>query len=161
MPTLRRYRPSDWESFLALDLETGLLDLTRASAAEREAFETRWPELLKSRSDWSDTGPTMNKSVLYVLEEEPDYAGHIWLAEQADFFTGTKSLFVTTVAIAAKFRGRGWGRLLMEHAVEEARRRGLRSIGLGVAADNVRARELYEKLGFTTRRLSMAKELPA
>ncbi len=79
-----------------------------------------------------------NESVLYVLEDGAgEYAGHLWLTEQVDFFTASKSLFVTTVAIAKKFRGRGWGRYLMRKAVKEARERGLTSVGLGVDADNI------------------------
>ena len=88
-----------------------------------------------------------------------EYAGHLWLTEQVDFFTETKSLFVTAVAIAPKFRGRGWGRYLMGKAEKEARERGLNSVRLGVDADNIQACKLYEKLGFRTTRLSMAKSM--
>ena len=64
-----------------------------------------------------------------------------------------------TVAIVAKYRSRGWGRLLMERAVEEARARKLGSVGLSVGAENVVARKLYEEMGFEATRLSMFKRL--
>ena len=129
-----------------------------ASSKQKAAFATRWPEFLKSTYKWSASGPTTNASALYVLEgDSGEYAGHLWLTEQVDFFTASKSLFVTTVAIAIKFQGRGWGRYLMEKAVKVARERGLTSVGLGVDADNIRACKLYEKLGFKTTRLAMMK----
>jgi ribosomal protein S18 acetylase RimI-like enzyme len=158
MPRMRSYRNDDWDAFLALDLETGLASLRRPTAEERDAFRARWPELLRTRFGWSDTGPTTNDSTFFVLEDdEGGYAGHLWLSEQEDFFTGETALMVTTVAIASSCRGRGWGRLLMDRAVDEARRRGLSAIRLGVDADNEAARKLYEGMGFTTTRLTMER----
>lgn len=158
VPSIRPYRPEDWDSFLALDLETGLQTLRYVPPEQREAFKQRWPTVLKTRFGWSDTGPTAHKSVLYVLEDDSGaYAGHLWLSEQEDLYTGFTRLWITTVAIVAKYRSRGWGRLLMERALEEARARGLHSVGLDVDADNVVARKLYEEMGFTTVRLNMVK----
>ena len=47
------------------------------------------------------------------------------------------------------YRGRGWGRGLLEHAVRWARTRGhLAWIDLGVFSENTRALELYQRFGF-------------
>ncbi len=160
MATLRRYRESDWESFVALDIETGLATLRFAPDEDRQRFRERWPAVLKSRYVWTDEGPTANKAVLYVLEDDEGlYAGHLWLTEQEDLRTGIPRLWVNTMAIAKQYRSRGWGRLLVEKAEEVARERGLRSIGLGVDADNVVARKLYEEMGFETVRLRMLRSL--
>jgi ribosomal protein S18 acetylase RimI-like enzyme len=160
MPRLRNYRPADWDSFLALDLETGLATLRQAPPEEKDAFRSRWPETLKTSWGWSDLGPTRDKSLLLVLEDDAEpYAGHLWLREEVDELTGATRLSVLTMAIVARYRSRGWGRLLMERAVEEARTRKLGSVGLSVAADNVVARKLYEEMGFEATRLSMFKRL--
>lgn len=160
MPKLRPYRETDWEEFLALDLETGDATLRYASEADRARFRERWPRVLRERYGWSATGPTVDKAVLYVLEDdEGGYAGHLWLSEQDDVRTGTPRLWVTTMAIVRKHRSRGWGRLLVEKAEAVARARGLGSIGLGVDADNVVARKLYEEMGFETVRLRMVRTL--
>lgn len=161
MPRLRNYRPADWDSFLALDLETGLATLRLSPQAEKDAFRARWAETLKTSWGWTDAGPTKDNSLLLVLEDDGEpYAGHLWLREEVDALSGTTRLWVLTVAIVAKYRSRGWGRLLMERAVEEARARKLASVGLSVAADNVVARKLYEEMGFEATRLSMFKHLP-
>jgi ribosomal protein S18 acetylase RimI-like enzyme len=162
VPSIRRYRADDWDAFLNLDLETGLQTLRYAPGEDREAFGARWPAVLRSRFGWTDdAGPTADHSALFVLEDdEGGYAGHLWLSEQEDRHTGAMRLWVTTVAIVARHRSRGWGRLLMARAVEEARARGFRSVGLEVDADNVVARKLYEEMGFVTTRLSMIKTEP-
>ena len=158
MPTLRRYRASDWDAFLALDLDTGNATLRYATEAERETFRGRWDEVLRQRYGWSDDGPTVDKAALWVLDDEGVYAGHIWLSEQTDVLTGTPRMWITTMAIAPAYRSRGWARMLMEHAEREADARGLAGIGLSVDADNVVARKLYEELGFQTVRLRMLRD---
>jgi ribosomal protein S18 acetylase RimI-like enzyme len=157
--TVRPYRAEDWAAFLALDLETGLVNLRTASAETQQAFRHRWPVLLRDRLGFGETGPTQNAAALFVLDEGGDYAGHLWVTEQEDFFTGARALFVTTVAVVERFRGRGFGQLLMAHAEHVARDRGLRSVSLGVAADNGGAIALYEKLGYATTRRAMVKHL--
>lgn len=158
MPALRRYRETDWEDFLALDLETGTKTLRYAPEADREAFRARWPEVLRSRYGWGPEGPVIDRAAIWVLEDDQGaYAGHIWLSEQVDLMTGVPRLWITTMAIAAPYRSRGWARLLMDRAEHEAAARGLGSIGLAVDADNVVARKLYEELGFETVRLRMVK----
>jgi ribosomal protein S18 acetylase RimI-like enzyme len=160
MPTLRPYRETDWDDFLALDRETGEATLRYASAEARARFHARWPAVLRERYGWTAAGPAADKAALFVLEDdEGGYAGHLWLTEQDDLRTGLPRLWVTTMAIVRKHRSRGWGRLLVEKAEEVARARGLDSIGLGVDADNVVARKLYEEMGFETVRLRMIRNL--
>jgi ribosomal protein S18 acetylase RimI-like enzyme len=158
MPRVRHYQASDWDSFLALDLETGMTTLRSAPQREKDAFTARWPETLKSAYGWTDAGPTAHASALFVLEDDDgSYAGHLWLTEEEDAFSGARRLWVLTVAIVAKYRSRGWGRLLMARAIEEAKSRKLGGVGLSVAADNVVARKLYEEMGFESTRLNMIK----
>jgi ribosomal protein S18 acetylase RimI-like enzyme len=160
MPRIRNYRPDDWDSFLALDLETGLGTLRLSPKEEKDAFVARWPEALKKEWVWSDAGPTKDQSALLVLEDDDGtYAGHLWLCEEGDAFSGLRRMWVLTVAIVAKYRSRGWGRLLMERAVGEARTRNIAAVGLSVAADNTVARKLYEEMGFEATRLHMIKRV--
>ena len=160
MPRLRTYRPADWDSFLALDLETRLATLRQSPQDEKDAFRARWAETVKSSWGWTDAGPTKDKSLLLVLEDDGEpYAGHLWLREEVDPLTGANRLWILTMAIVSKYRSRGWGRMLMERAVEEARARKLGSVGLSVAADNVVARKLYEEMGFEAMQLSMFRRV--
>ncbi|MBI5518026.1 MAG: GNAT family N-acetyltransferase [Deltaproteobacteria bacterium] len=161
MPRIRPYRASDWDAFVTLDVETGLHTLRYATEKERQAFQARWPEELKARFGWGPEGPTLDEARLHVLEDDDgDYAGHLWVSFRDDPLTGLPRLWVNTMAIVPKHRSRGWGRLLVDHAEDEARHRGACSLGLAVDADNVVARKLYEEMGFQTVRLRMIKPLP-
>lgn len=156
MLTLRPYRPEDWEHFIALDLETGVAALKDSPSTARDEFRARWPALLKSRYAWTEAGPTSDASCLLVCESDAcEYAGHLWLTEQTDFFTAERVLGITTIAVTFSQRKLGIGKMLMQAAVDEARRRGISRVVLGVDASNAPAISLYETLGFQTKRLAM------
>jgi ribosomal-protein-alanine N-acetyltransferase len=56
--------------------------------------------------------------------------------------------YVAEIAVAPAHRGRGHGRALLAHAFAELRSRGVTEVEIEVAADNDRARSLYETMGF-------------
>jgi ribosomal protein S18 acetylase RimI-like enzyme len=158
MPNLRPYRAIDWDSFLALDLETGLASIP--AAADKLQFAARWPTFLKTTYGWGADGPSIGRHTVWLLDaDNGSYAGHLWFTEQPDFFTGRTKGFITTIAVVAAHRGLGFGELLMKHAINEARSRGYAQVVLGVDAANVGAIGLYEKLEFHTTRLSMEKSI--
>ncbi|MEZ4406483.1 MAG: GNAT family N-acetyltransferase [Polyangiales bacterium] len=160
MPSVRRYHERDWDAFVELDVEVGLQTLRHAPEEEREIFRKRWPTRLKERWSWGPEGPVAEASALFVVEDDDGaYGGHLWLTESEDVRTGVARLWVNSVAVVQRCRSRGFGRLLMERAEEEARARGITSIGLRVDADNVVARKLYEEMGYQTVRLRMIKQL--
>lgn len=67
--------------------------------------------------------------------------------------------WVFEIEIEAAFRGRGYGRAAMGLAEEEARARGMTSLGLNVHGQNTVARSLYESLGYETMALQMKKSV--
>lgn len=56
--------------------------------------------------------------------------------------------YVAELAVAPAHRGRGHGRALLSTCLAELRARGVERAEIEVAADNDRARSLYETLGF-------------
>jgi ribosomal protein S18 acetylase RimI-like enzyme len=52
------------------------------------------------------------------------------------------------VAVDEEFRGEGIGSLILNDAIRKADREGCQRVVLDVALDNVRAKQLYEKIGF-------------
>jgi ribosomal-protein-alanine N-acetyltransferase len=56
--------------------------------------------------------------------------------------------YVSELVVAPEHRGRGHGRDLLSRCLAELRARGVDRAELEVAADNERARSLYESLGF-------------
>jgi GNAT superfamily N-acetyltransferase len=56
--------------------------------------------------------------------------------------------YVDDVFVLEQYRGQGIGTKLMREAVNYARESGCVRIELGTRRDNIRARQLYERLGF-------------
>jgi ribosomal protein S18 acetylase RimI-like enzyme len=81
--------------------------------------------------------------------------GWLWLAVPGP--DDPRMAWVFDVEIEAAFRGRGYGRTAMRRAEDEARRRGMTSLGLNVHGQNTVARALYEGLGYEVTALQMKK----
>jgi ribosomal protein S18 acetylase RimI-like enzyme len=55
---------------------------------------------------------------------------------------------ITSLHVLPQWRGRGYGRVLVDHVLAEFRRRGFTEVTLWVLDENVNARRFYEKYGF-------------
>ena len=63
--------------------------------------------------------------------------------------TGTKPVELVRLYIEEEIIGKGYGSVLMNSCLEEAKKNGHRTIWLGVWEKNLRAIRFYEKWGFT------------
>lgn len=55
---------------------------------------------------------------------------------------------IESVVVASKQRGHGYGKVLIEHIIDESKRLGVRSIHLTSNPKRIAANNLYQKLGF-------------
>ena len=124
--------------------------LTDTPIVTREG-QKRWFEGLTGRSDYkvwgvlADNRPVGVCGIKQIQDREGVYFGYI----------GEKDCW-----------GRGIGRRMMELMEEQARKAGLERLKLTVIHENVRARRLYEKMGYTVdgsdvRYCQMSKRLQA
>lgn len=60
---------------------------------------------------------------------------------------------IAIVLIDRRYQGRGYGRFMLEYAVDTLRKLGARKLKIGVNRENPAARHLYESLGFTAVRV--------
>jgi ribosomal protein S18 acetylase RimI-like enzyme len=67
--------------------------------------------------------------------------------------------WVYNIEVDPAFRGRGFGRAAMILAEQEARSRGMTSLGLNVHGQNMVARSLYDSLGYDVTAMQMKKPL--
>ena len=83
-------------------------------------------------------------------------AGWLWLAVPGP---GADPLmaWVCGIEVEEAFRGHGHGRAAMLLAEDEARSRGMTSLGLNVHGQNMTARSLYESLGYQVTAQQMKK----
>lgn len=135
MPTARitRLTESDWEQFAHLRLRA-LADALGTSdeqyLAESTMTPAHWRERLRNHAQF----------VVFVTNRP---AGLI-AAHQED--AGTVYLY--SLWLDPRVRGRGLGRQLVATALDWARRCGARVVTLRMARDNHVARAVYESLGF-------------
>jgi len=95
--------------------------------------------------------------VFLARDKNGERVGFIWVGQSRSSFTGVVQAYILSVYVTEAYRGQGLGRLLMSRAEDWARENGFTSIGLSVAAHNIGAIKLYEKLGFKTETLRLSK----
>lgn len=85
-------------------------------------------------------------SRLYLLEEEGHVVGMLTLGIYHSP-TGSKG-WIEDVVVVDACRGRGYGRQLVAHAIEEARKAGVAQLMLTSNPLRVAANKLYQAMGF-------------
>ncbi len=132
--TVRPYRSTDLEACRALWVE-----LTQH---HREIYQD--PSI-----GGDDPGRCFDRHLAQVSPER------VWAAECAGEVVGLVGLIlcdpeaeIEPVVVAAQWRGRGIGRMLLGRAEEEARRLGVRLLTVAPVARNVEAISLFYRCGF-------------
>lgn len=101
------------------------------------------PDPAGTDADLTDLGHFYQSGWFAVLEWEDHIVGSVGLLPEGDGVWELRKMY-----LHGAYRGRGWGRLLMERALNEARVRGARRITLGTASVLIEAVALYEQFGF-------------
>ena len=78
-------------------------------------------------------------TILLVDEEQALAYGHLE-EEDGNVWLG--------ICVLPAYKGKGFGKIIMERLIEEAKKKGLQTISLTVDQDNLSAIGLYEKCGF-------------
>lgn len=97
--------------------------------------------------------------VLVAEDESGTPLGFIHLNTSRDYYTHEAHGHISDIAVASAGEGRGVGRALMAAAEEWARNQGYRWLTLSVFAQNLRARKLYEELGYRVDMMKYLKEV--
>jgi ribosomal-protein-alanine acetyltransferase len=114
-------------------------DLPAVMAIERSTFPAdAWTEGMM-RGELSDQPRSRHYLVAIVDGEVIGYAGLAAAGDQAD---------VQTIAVLSAHQRLGIGSALLSGLLDEAARRGAKSVFLEVRADNPPAQAMYERFGF-------------
>jgi ribosomal protein S18 acetylase RimI-like enzyme len=89
------------------------------------------------------------EATILLVGAEPE--GIAVLRFRPALWTESLDAYLEELYVVPERRGHGLGRALLEAALDLARERGAGFIDLGTSVDDVAARALYEKLGFTNR----------
>lgn len=98
-------------------------------------------------------------SVFVAENEDGERAGFLHLQTVTDFFTAAQNCHIADLAVAPAQEGRDIGSALLRFAEDWARRHRCRHLTLAVFPGNERARALYERHGFGTDLLRLAKRI--
>ncbi len=93
-------------------------------------------------------GETTRPDDVLVAQVAGEIAGYVTLRPPTRLPSNAHVLQIQGLAVDPAFRRRGIGRLLVQAAMTEARRRGARKISLRVLATNPSAQRLYRSCGF-------------
>jgi ribosomal protein S18 acetylase RimI-like enzyme len=151
--TLRPMTRAEWDEWMPRQM-AGYAQHIAASGAMSAA--DAWE---KARSDTArafHAGFETPGQLLYRLLAEDEVVGWLWLAAPGPDPDKTMA-WVYNIEVDPDYRGRGYGRGAMLLAEDEARARGMTSLGLNVHGQNTVARSLYDSLGYTVMSQQMKK----
>ena len=103
--------------------------------------------------------PKPSAAVFIAEDEDGTPLGFIHLHADTEHYIHEEHGHVEDIIVAPAGEGRGVGRALLEKAEEWARSRGYRWLTLNVFAENLRAREVYKRLGYGEDMVKYVKEL--
>ena len=111
-------------------------DITAVAEIEKNCFSSPWT---KEGLEAELTNP---QAEFYVLESEGTVAAYMGMHIVLD------ECYIANVAVSPDHRRKGYGQLLVENALEVARKKSCYFITLEVRVSNLSAIKLYEKCGF-------------
>ena len=114
----------------------GKADLDAVYAIEKACFGSPWSK--RSLSD-ELSNDLAYYCVLHLNNQPIGYAGLWSFLDEAH---------ITKIAVLKEYRGKGLGKMLMLHMMDEARKRNAERMTLEVRERNVAAQALYQGLGF-------------
>ena len=124
-----------------------LAEAERQTAAAQEGLLASRPEEILVESFRSKIEQLPSSGLYVVLENDGMPVGHLLLEPLA--LVVTSHVVQLTIVVHPGHTGQGYGRILMNHAIEWARRsQTVEKIELRVRSSNFRAIALYGSLGF-------------
>lgn len=99
--------------------------------------------LIEADPDKNVIATYLDKSICMVAETEYEIIGVYMLLPIAE-----ETIELKNVAVDESHRGKGYGKQLIQHAIETARLRGYRTLEVGTANSSTEQMRLYQTCGF-------------
>jgi ribosomal protein S18 acetylase RimI-like enzyme len=153
MVELRKMTAAEYEVFRAASKEEFLKEKIKSEDRPREELE---PEVDKHLASILPSGQNTPDHYFYSVVYGATRIGSLWFAVR-----GKKNpkAFLYDISLEPEHQDKGFGRLTMLLLEDEARKLGLKRVGLHVFGHNQRARALYGKLGYEVIDLVLEKSL--
>lgn len=154
--SIRRYQPADLETLRRLTVESfpgvTLEQNVEEALGELEGHDWKW-----RKARHVDEDVAANPTGIFVAESNGLVVGYI--STRIDRTAGKGR--IPNLVVAEEFRGRGVGRLLIEHALDYFRREKLAYAMIETMAQNEIGNHLYRSCGFAevARQIHFARRL--
>ena len=149
---IRKARGND-QAFI-FELSPSLAEVAKLEWHTKDAVQKMQDNYI---SEMLAESSTPNKTL--IAEVEGVSLGFIHVRTRNDDISGEVCGTIPLLAVSPKSQGLGIGRLLMSSAEEWAKEQGCRLIHLEVFANNSRANNFYDRLGFKPEIIHMNKNL--
>lgn len=127
-------------------------DLAESRKYSFEEGLARSAELIDSTLSHGIDTPS-NRLNIMTAEEGDIVFGYLWIT------VSEKTAWVYDIYIHPEWRGKGYGHTALEEMNKRLFAEGILEVGLRVAANNGRAKKLYEQLGFEMTGFNLSKRL--
>jgi ribosomal protein S18 acetylase RimI-like enzyme len=141
------WAPRSRAAYAADKMRANELTKEEADKIAQDDFERLLPDGHRSKDNFLFT----------LKDEKQNLAGFSWFVIRGP--EDNRRAFVCDIVVDESYRGKGYGRQLMLFMENEARKLGLKRIGLHVFGFNETAIGLYRSLGYETTDLVMEKTL--
>jgi ribosomal protein S18 acetylase RimI-like enzyme len=153
--SLRPMTRAEWDDWMPRQLAGYALLI--ANSGEMSQADA-WARAMADTARSFHAGYATAGQLVFRLMADTQSVGWLWLAVPGPDRDRLMA-WVYSIEVDPAFRGRGYGRAAMILAEDEARSRGMTSLGLNVHGQNTVARSLYDSLGYDVMALQMKKPL--
>jgi len=115
----------------------------------------------KAKDDFNKllpNGMETEENILYSIKSEDENAGWLWLGRKKEN-DGNLSMFIFDLMLFEQYRGKGFGKEVMNLIDKEALKYNCIKVGLHVFGHNIVARKLYQNTGYIEKNVFMEKKL--
>lgn len=135
----RAMQQAEFEDWQRLFIDDYAEDMRANSGYSDELARQR---AQKSLDDYLPQGLDSSRQVLLSIEIAQQLVGYLWYQHDGN------SIYINDFILLPEFRGLGYGKQAIGELEEFLQKQGVEEIRLRVAADNLRARGLYESCQF-------------
>ena len=96
---------------------------------------------------------------LLIAEWDQQFAGFVAYSIRLDLWHAAPCCYIEDVVVKPSFRGHGIGTELLKYMLEMAKKEGYVEISLTVSKDNIKAQELYKRIGIDEEVLCFEKHI--
>ena len=110
--------------------------LNEINLIEQDSFKEPWSQEAYEKEI---SNPLANYRVITFEDKVVAYGGFWKILDEAD---------INNIAVKKEYRGKGYGKMLMNALIEDAKKQNIKAMTLEVRVTNKSAIALYKKLGF-------------